>query len=613
MKDIIFTDFFDTIMFRHIHPFQVRNRWCHIVAKRYGVDESDLVKASRIVRQDKYTNLYSDIYKTMKDLQQKVSLEDFIHVSLDIETAVEIGCQYLNKRYWKCLKKWKEQGKKIIIVSDFHLPKESFVDFLLAKNIDPEFFDAIYISSDFGLSKAKGNLYDYVLNDFGCTASDVCMIGDNAIADGKRANACGIESKIIPNYLPKLKGQIARRLHRDYSHTAFKKIRREAYNNPFSEYSLLFFLFTKALYEKLSSKKEKSVTFLAREGFFLKELFDDYQSLLLENNEKIDTKYLKCSRRAAKSLSKDYLLGLVMKDISISDYLMSLGYTQKEIFEISKKNYDLHSEEIEKLTTQRHKDNVVAAKKYMSQFVVDGHVNIVDIGWCGTMQNAVSSILNIPAYGYYLGLNNSPYDLSNREGLLFDYNKEKGISSNYADILRTNIQLYEELAAAPHGSALGYRLDEEGNAYVTEDWAENEKLMYENVISKKQKELRLICKAISAWCYEQDFNKMLKICAKTVLRSALIADEKRLNFLESLDKGFIDNCGKQSKGLKYDAKSVKIGLDILYAPERYTRYFAKVQRALKARASVLQRMYLPIAWGGVIYIWCVSNLNIIKK
>lgn len=613
MKDIIFTDFFDTIMFRHIHPFQVRDRWCHIVAKRYEVDESDLVKASRLSRQDQYIPLYSNIYNSIKELQQKVSLEDFIVGSLDIETAVEIGCQYLNKRYWKSLKKWKDQGKKIIIVSDFHLPKESFVEFLLAKNIDFGFFDAIYVSNDFGLSKAKGNLYDYVLKDFGCTASDVCMIGDNAIADGKRANACGIESKIIPNYLSKLKGQIARRLHWDYSHTAFKKIRREAYNSPFSEYALLFFLFTKTLYDMLSAKKEKSVTFLSREGYFLKLLFDDYQSLLINTENRIDTKYLKCSRRAAKSLSLDYLLKLLSTDICINDYLMSYGYTKDEISEIIKK-YDFKSEELNLLTRQRYEDNVVAAKKYMSQFVVDGHVNIVDIGWNGTMQNTIASILNVPTYGYYIGLNNSPYDKSNREGLIFDFNEKEKTVSKFSDILRSNIQLYEELAAAPHGSALSYRLNNDGVAYVTEDWAENEKQMYETVISQKQKELRLICKSLIVWCHEQDYNKMLRTCAKTVLRSALIADDKRLEFLESLDKGFIDNCGKQSKGLKYNAKSVKIGLDILYAPEIYTRYFAKVQRSLRNRARILQRMYLPIAWGGVFYIWVSANFKtLIKK
>ena len=76
MKDIIFTDFFDTIMFRNIHPYQVRDRWCHIVANRFGVDESDLVKASRLSRQDQYIPLYSNIYNSIMELQQKVSLED---------------------------------------------------------------------------------------------------------------------------------------------------------------------------------------------------------------------------------------------------------------------------------------------------------------------------------------------------------------------------------------------------------------------------------------------------------------------------------------------------------------------------------------------------------
>ena len=43
MREIILIDFFDTVMFREVHSFQLPSQWAKIVSEKYGLNQ-DLLK-----------------------------------------------------------------------------------------------------------------------------------------------------------------------------------------------------------------------------------------------------------------------------------------------------------------------------------------------------------------------------------------------------------------------------------------------------------------------------------------------------------------------------------------------------------------------------------------
>jgi len=626
-KEVILVDFFDTIMFRKIHPFKIYERWAFLISVWMGCPELQtnilhlrnqaIIFFDQCKKEISWKLIYDYIFDNLKDeVKSKITKDDFVSFAHKVEIDVEIGVQYPHKRLLKKLQGYKDKGLRIYIVSDFHLDADDLKLFLKAKNIDVNsIFDGIFVSSDYGTSKAQGGLYKMILDILKVNPVHVLMIGDNDKSDGINAISFGISSKIEHNYIEKGVYQLRRFLGFDYTKHAFKSIEKTSrrFNSAYSEYSLIFYVFSKLLYERLLRKHANHIVFLSREGHFLKRSFDAMREITPPNNQ-IISYYFMCSRRASQSTSVEKLKRLVNEKISLRDYLFACGFDNIQIEDIAQK-YKLTRDSLdngqnilsyngdylrlmakEKFATMlfnKIETNKMAFKDYIQSFKKEEEMNIVDIGWRGGMQDAVGDAGNCKTTGYYLGLINSIYSIENKNGLIFTYCPKNDKVSPYSEILRSNTQLYEQLTAAPHGSAIGYIYDSEGRVRVLTDWAENEKMLYEQYIKKKQDELLLIQRGLSAWCDDLEKNKVIRSCAKLVLRSALFANKDRLSFLKRLDEGFIWNFNSQSRGLKYDKKNVNISFDIFIKPEKYTRYFAKIQRSITS--PVLNALYRPFA------------------
>lgn len=634
MIKAIYTDFFDTLMFRHVHPYQVLKRWSNLLAQK--IEHPELAESFYNFRisnkEGRYNRIYDSLYsKIQQYVQLLLDKEEFIEICLNLECGVEIGCQYVNHRYLKWLEKQKANEIPIYIVSDFHLGKKELVDFLIAQGVNPSLFDDIFVSSDYDCSKSNGSLYDRVTEITGFQPKDVLMIGDNKRVDIETAKKKGFNTKYRPNFFQHLKGRLKLRFHYDYSKRAFRAIRKSSfkYGSPFSEYSLIFYVVARELYKELEKTKETHVAFLSREGHFMERAFSEFQQISVPSDKLIKTQYLKCSRRASRTIDPVEMQNLLDKRMSITEYLKSLGFGLKDVqttiekFSISepqnsdellKENKILQSllcnSEFKDFVDEKIKRNQKAFSSYVNQFIHDNKINLVDIGWGGSMQEFICKNRPIEQQGYYLGLYNSPYSLNNRKGLLFTYCPRRNVVSPYGEILRSNTQLYELLAAAPHGSALGYDFDsDETTPIVHEEWAQNERDLYENIIKESQKSLLLLIKGISAWCNEYSYKDCIKQCALIVLKSAIISSEERLKFMKNLDKGFIMNFGKETVGIKYERNWVTIKPDIIYAPERYTRYFAKLERYIIDKSPKIAFLYKPLSWGLFEYISCLISLK----
>jgi hypothetical protein len=563
------------------------------------------------------------------------SEQEFSKIVNRIECAAEIGVQYPNLTRINWLKFQKSKGAKIYIVSDFHLGKDFFVSFLKVKNIDVSLFDGIFVSDDVGCTKANnGELYRYVINKLSISPSIVLMVGDNRKADGVNARKCGIEAEIHPNYIAKIKYQINRFVSKRTPKSLIKNIRQDCYkySSPFTEYSIIFNAVVKRFYNEITNRGNKSVVFLAREGYYLKQLFEGYQSIRVPRSKHIIAEYLYCSRRAAQSLNEECLSSLVNSRISVCDLLKSYGFSVSEIERI-RTTYDIKEDEFKNSSSVLSENRafcnlkqiddfnrlllnkVVVSKNAFNEYLhsklhsEDPSITVIDIGWRGSMQDAISAFLKRDVYGLYLGLNSADKYI-HKKGVLFEYSTNEVVKSQYAQILRANIQLYEQLTAAPHGSTLGYTFNKEGVAEPSTEWLQAERTMYNKVIKECQNTIYLLSDAISVWCDHINDDWITRLCAKIVLRSALIADEDRLQFLQALDNGFVGNFNKEEIGLKFDKQQVKINYyQIIFHPEDYTRYFAKIQRYLQKESRLAQKLYIPIAYAAKMYIWAFAQIH----
>lgn len=151
--------------------------------------------ARRTAAADEIT--YEDIYRQMRvlfDIPDCV-VEEFKQTELQVERQYLYARQAMKEVYDFTRK----IGKKIIIVSDMYLPKK-FLEEILVKN-GYEGFDKLFLSSEYGVMKSSGKLYDCILAELeqeGIGASDILHMGDNEKSDVLIPRGKGIHCVHIP-------------------------------------------------------------------------------------------------------------------------------------------------------------------------------------------------------------------------------------------------------------------------------------------------------------------------------------------------------------------------------------------------------------------------------
>ncbi|WP_348701388.1 HAD family hydrolase [Phocaeicola sartorii] len=258
---IIFTDFFDTVMFRRIHSSQIYVQWAKALIHKYPVIGDNQTSSTLELllhecrnklrmqyKEPPYQLVIGLLYdKLIETTQLAVNKEQFIIQSLKIDIAVELGCQYPNEHLVKRFRKAKMDGAKIYIVSDFYLPQEAYNAFLMKSHLD-DLFDGVYVSETFNCTKSDGSLYVYVLNDLHLDPEYVEMYGDNRHSDVKMAKINGIKGKWYFPLKHKVWTNISRKLNWDYSKRIVRKESWWLYRHTnFEEYSLVLYYFNQKL------------------------------------------------------------------------------------------------------------------------------------------------------------------------------------------------------------------------------------------------------------------------------------------------------------------------------------------------------------------------------
>ena len=119
---------------------------------------------------------------------------------LEIKTELEV-CRadpWMKKLYEKLL----DQGKRVVITSDMYLP-ETVMEEILAKCgyyrkiEDRNGYEKLYVSSEYGLTKRSGRLFNVLIQDLGSDSREIVHIGDNPVSDYIRARQAGIGAILV--------------------------------------------------------------------------------------------------------------------------------------------------------------------------------------------------------------------------------------------------------------------------------------------------------------------------------------------------------------------------------------------------------------------------------
>ena len=537
-KKVIFVDCFDTIILRTVPAEKTKYLWAVEMNKKYTEisaenfykvflsAEDALRNRGRIINDVNECNIFdiaSLIYKRIKiyNLMKIISEKEFAKEVIDNYINVEKDVQYLNCKLMNKLKKYKQNGYKIFIVSDFYCGKEVLKQWLANLGV-LDLFDNIYVSCDYMKTKLKGDLYTHILSENNISPDEVIMIGDSKHSDNIVPRSLGMTSKKLKDrnkyfcIKEKYKGI---NIPKDLKH-----IMKKNKTNSFSNYSFSLFVFIKRLINQLRSSNIKDVFFLSREGEFLKKIFDCY--MVLFNINDIQSHYLQVSRNSIlvaslEDIENETFTTVINETgwISINDFLTTLNFSCEEIKTIGKEiNQDINTAYREFLKSEpfnqlKHNSTFInvynnirteqrcSFEKYLNKFKVnfkkDG-LHIVDVGWKGTMQDLLNKFFaqSISITGYYIGYNGYAEEEVNsiKHGLL--YSNSPYASDLESKIYYHNILDYEQILRASHNRVIGY-IDNGIETNVVYDEASYDKEFYKDVIKDFQEEM---------------FNKFQKIC-----------------------------------------------------------------------------------------------------
>jgi len=648
--DVIFVDFFDTLMFRAISQDQGILRWAQCISKKHPELPLEKLNMLPAKRKEIFQNCRKNLEVTADQtgitevdydtsigllydwLFDSCSFDEkslFVKTSRKIDFSIECGCQYPNRRLVASLLAAKREGKKIYCVSDFYLSADELKQFMFCGDIPEELFDEVFVSCDCGKRKATGEIYPFLLEKLNISPSSVLMIGDTLFSDKRQAEKYGINAVCVPHYAHKGLLYIKNKLNFDYGNSQLKTSVNAIYRQgmDYAEYISIFYVFTKRLYAKLYTDGVNDIAFMAREGYYLRKLFEMYQDLKVPDNKRINTSYYWCSRRSVMSGTKEAHTPEAMEGvISIKNWLKSLDLTVdmvKTFIEISddeaEKAVPLEDSDIYKELCDNKefcdkvdtiiKDNHEAFMAYTMPFVKKNVFRFVDSGWKGTTQNVLEKYYHLQTVGYYIGVQEPDKDILDLEryGLIFN---EYAPRSRYYDCLGTNIPFYQQLLAAPHGTALKYEMLNDG-VTIKEEWDQIEKELYEREIKERQRYMLLKFQGMCVWNdkLSTDSKEDWKI-AKVSLKSSLFSFGSRWEFMNKCVKGYVQNFQHEKRGnLKYDYKKAKFSLDIIWKPEKYTRYISKVQRTSLYDKKMIRIIYPVVAAGFYVYTILLIHLK----
>ena len=298
-------DIFDTLMFRTVSDFRMIHQMvAKLYEEQYGISlplypkqRMDAeIKARNVwgrneVNMDmifEYLSEYSEEERNrLRFLEEKCEIDNCIGNPLMIEV-------------WK----WcRDNGKKIVIITDMYLPRR-VLDTILAKiGVD---YDYLYISGEEGVTKRTSELFAVVLRKLNIKPTQLIHIGDDLNNDINMPQIKGIASLLRlsneANVLPYIKvKQCDTSLGKDHLFSLLSRYcsNRESLNSEqrigYTILGPLIVDFCQWLHAIRKENNLHKLFFVAREGFFIKKVYEK-----MYPQEAHDLKYIRLNKNVLR-------------------------------------------------------------------------------------------------------------------------------------------------------------------------------------------------------------------------------------------------------------------------------------------------------------------------
>lgn len=516
-------DIFDTLIKRNISCpadiFVVLEKEFNLTFHKKCSFVNMRLQAERTARSEiQYEDVtLEEIYKYISDLSEleKAWL-------LRREKALELSfCQrnfVVGEVYDWCIKNM----QAVYIVSDMYLPEETIVKILA--NAGYSDWGKLYLSSTKRKRKSTGNLFKELLVKEKIKGEEIIHIGDTIKGDYIMPKKCGMKACLIPQNVfnskvfrckDKKGAPLEQKVLKNFINNNIKNSKNFYKEIGYSVLGPILFGYCRWLHEQLIIKGIDKVFFLAREGRLLKDAFD-----ILYGDEKIESHLIAVSRQATVVPLLETVESF--EDVLSFIFVSRAGFTLKNLYEscelteaeikmIEKETHIDRNNHISELKTNEKNKIFSSAKAFIGKKAqeqkkfITGYLNnqgfygkiaVADVGWHGTIQNALQKIfLKNTIYGFYVGrctIKNA-HAVKGAIGYLFDDNKNRTILRE----VTFSVRIFELFFLSTDGSTISYGYDKSRGYYPIKRKPEQTKES-KCVINMLQK---------SALRFVNDFNK----------------------------------------------------------------------------------------------------------
>lgn len=506
--DYISFDIFDTLIKRNVTSppviyLIVEKRY----EKKYGVILNNFAKKRYELEKEIWESSLGEelTFHAIYDqfTEYNVEVRDRLKF-LELDTEL-LMCQ-LNYNIFEYYHRIKE-SKKILLTSDIYLDKKNMIKLLNLNNI--KLYEKLYISSELKRTKASGKIYKYIIQDIGVGPKKILHVGDDFRGDFIMPRLSGIKALKISHLYTNVKYINKREISNVFEDIAYSYINNNLlkdkdvfYQLGFENLGILLLAFSLWINKEIEGEKVEKVYFIARDGLIIKKAYD------LINTESCESKYLCISRRSVgvpflkniKTIKEALGLIKIRKRETLESLLKRLGVKihekhnniRKMVIDRERIEKDNRLQAILNSYLNEIRENAIVEYDnlimYLKQEELNGKVAIVDLGWNGSIQDNLETIIteegwNCQIVGYYLAL--TSVHRFNKKGYL-----------NLSDVFNSNgIPFYrgiiESFFSADHGMTLHYEY-KKGNYVPVFDTRCNEKITVKNIKKIQQGALDFI-------------------------------------------------------------------------------------------------------------------------
>ena len=502
-NEIISFDIFDTLLLRNvIFPVDIFRIMAKEVEEKYNIKDFYSLRVNSEMEARVKNKHLEDIefFEIYNEIAKKTSpqiAEDIKKIELNTEKKYLIANPFMLEVYKYALKK----KKQIYIISDMYL-EDNFIEECLKKSGYSEF--TLYVSGKLKKTKAvDGHLYEYIKEKENLNVSKWLHIGDSLPSDIYNSKKQGLNAFYyqplrkranIENNNFTIEKSIAKAIQINYTYTNssvsyFEKLGIE-------KVSLIYYGFVNWLVN--ITKNKDNLYFFSRDGYLP---FAIYNMFKEKFNLKANSKYIYTSRKAYQipgiilQNREEALTALTEwneqynEQKSIEDIFSNVGLNVNDFitvinsFELKKDDILTYEKwpHIKKMVSvcyptikKKLEKDLSLVEEYLKQESMEAYdeINIVDIGWRGSIHNVISLLYkqkNKTVDGYYIGLNQYAYQKqwACSFGYLFDYGHPINISQKVLD----NLMMFEIIFSSPERGLKGF---EKKNGKVIPVFKENE-------------------------------------------------------------------------------------------------------------------------------------------